>query len=93
MFVGILQIDLLLRGNTSLKDKRQTLKSIKERTRRKFNVSIAEVDNNDLWQRATLGICCASNDKVFANRVLCEVVNFIEGNFSAELLDYSIEII
>jgi hypothetical protein len=93
MFVGVLQIDLLLRGNTSLKQKRQTLKSIKDRTRNKFNVSVAEVDNNDLWQRATLGISCVSNDKVYTNRVLSEVVHFIETNFPAELLDYSIEIL
>ncbi len=93
MVVGILQIDLLLRGNNSLKRKRQILRSIKDRTRRQFNISIAEVDHNDLWQRATLGICCASNDKVHADRVLAEVVRFIEGNFEAELLDYSIEII
>ena len=93
MFVGILQIDLLLRGNTSLKQKRQTLSSIKDRTRQKFNVSIAEVDNNDLWQRATLGICCVSNDKIHTNRMLSQVVKFIETNFHTELLDYSIEII
>ncbi len=93
MFVGILEIDLLLRGNTSLKGKRQVLNSIKDRIRRKFNVSIAEVDNHDLWQRATLGVCCASNDKVHASRILAEVVKFIEGNFQAELLDYSIEIL
>jgi uncharacterized protein YlxP (DUF503 family) len=93
MFVGVLQIDLLLRGNTSLKQKRQTLKSIKDRTRNKFNVSIAEVGNNDLWQRATLGISCVSNDKIYANRVLSEVVHFIETSFPTELLDYSIEII
>ncbi len=91
--MGVLQVDLLIRGNTSLKGKRQVLRSIKDRTRQKFNVSIAEVDNNDLWQRATLGICCASNDKLHANRVLSEVVNFIEGNFPTELLDYSIEIL
>lgn len=93
MFVGVLQVDLLLRGNTSLKAKRQVLRSIKDRTRRRFNVSIAEVDHNDLWQRATLGVCCASNDKVHANQVLCEVINFIDGNFPIELLDYSIEIL
>lgn len=93
MFVGILEIDLLLRGNSSLKGKRRVLSSIKDRTRRKFNVSIAEVDYNDLLQRARLGVCCVSNDKVHANRVLGEVVKFIEGNFQAELLDYSIEIL
>lgn len=93
MFVGILEIDLLLRGNTSLKGKRQVLSSIKDRTRRKFNVSVAEIDHNDLRQRARLGVCCASNDKAHANRVLAEVVKFIERNFEAELLDYNIEIL
>lgn len=93
MVVGVLQIDLLLRGNTSLKQKRQTLKSIKDRTRRKFNVSIAEVDHNDLWQRATLGISCVSNDRAHANSMLSEVARFVETNFPSELLDYSIEII
>jgi uncharacterized protein YlxP (DUF503 family) len=93
MFVGVLEIDLLLRGNSSLKGKRKVLNSIKDRTRRKFNVSIAEVDHNDLLQRARLGICCVSNDKVHVGRVLGETVKFIEGNFEPELLDYSIEIL
>ena len=93
MFVGVLQIELLLRGNTSLKAKRQVLRSIKDRTRRKFNVSVAEVDHNDLWQRASLGICCVSNDKIHADRMLSEVVNFVERNFEIELLDYSIEVL
>ena len=93
MFVGVLEMDLLLRGNTSLKGKRQVLSSIKDRTRRKFNVSVAEVDHNDLLQRARLGFCCASNDKTHANRMLAEVVKFVESNFEAELLDYSIQIL
>ncbi len=93
MFVGVLEIDLLLRGNTSLKGKRKVLSSIKDRTRRKFNVSIAEVDNNNLWQRATLGVCCVSNDRTHASRILAEVVRFVEESFEAEILDYSIEII
>ncbi len=93
MFVGILEIDLLLRSNSSLKGKRQVLNSIKDRTRRKFNVSIAEIDYHDLLQRIRLGVCCVSNEKAHANRVLDEVIKFIEGNFQSELLDYSIEII
>jgi hypothetical protein len=93
MCVGVLQIDLLIRGNTSLKGKRQLLRSIKDRTRRRYNVSIAEVDHNDLWQRAGLAITCVSNDRKHANSVLSDVVNFIEGNFEIELLDYTIEII
>ncbi len=93
MCVGVLQIELLLRGNTSLKGKRQVLRSIKDRTRQKFNVSIAEVEHNDLWQRAGLAICCVSNNRIHVNRMLSEIVKFIEGNFQIELLDYSIEII
>ena len=93
MFVGILEIDLLLRSNTSLKGKRRVLNSVKDRTRRKFNVSIAEIDHHDLLQRIQLGVCCVSNEKAHANRVLNEVIKFIEGNFQTELLDYSIEII
>ena len=93
MFVGVLEIDLLLRGNSSLKGKRKILNSIKDRTRRKFNVSIAEVDHNDLLQRARLGICTVSTNKVHVGRVLGEIVKFIEGNFESELLDYSIEIL
>jgi uncharacterized protein YlxP (DUF503 family) len=93
MCVGVLHIELLLRGNTSLKGKRQILKSIKDRTRRKFNVSIAEVDHNDLWQRAALAICCVSNDRKHANSMLSEVLNFIERSFETEVLDHSIEII
>ena len=93
MFVGILEIELLLRGNTSRKGKRQVLNSIKDRTRRKFNVAIAEVDHNDLLQRAKVGICCVSNDSNHARQMLDEILRFVEGNFQVELLDHCIEII
>ena len=93
MFVGILEIELLLRGNTSRKGKRQVLNSIKDRTRRKFNVAIAEVDHNDLLQRAKVGVCCVSNDRIHAGQMLDEILRFIEGSFQVELLDHSIEII
>ena len=70
------------------------MKSITTRVRSKFNVSIAEVDNQDLWQLATLGICCVSNNKRYTNEVLSKVVNFIvNGRFEAEMLDYEIEIL
>jgi uncharacterized protein YlxP (DUF503 family) len=78
----------------SLKGKRQVLKSITGRLRNRFNVAVAEVDDNDAWQTATIGICCVSNDRRYSNQVLSGVVNFIEaGRFEIELLDYEIEII
>ena len=56
MVVGVCTLDLHLPGVDSLKGKRQILLSLKERIQRKFNVSIAEVDGQDLWQRAVLGV-------------------------------------
>jgi len=78
----------------SLKGKRQVLKSIAARIRNKFNVSVAEVDNHDLWQLATIGICCVSNDNRYTNEVLSKVVDFVTNSrFEVEILDYEIEIL
>jgi len=93
MNVGACRVSLRLPENASLKDKRRVLKSITSRVRNKFNVSVAEVGDHDLWQLATLGICCVSNDKRFTNEVLSKVVDFIvDGRFEIEILDYEIEI-
>ena len=94
MNVGICKISLRLPGNHSLKDKRRVVKSIIARVSNQFNVSVAEVDNHDLWQLATLGICCVSNNKRYTNEVLSKMVNFIAGSrLEAEILDYEIEIL
>ena len=94
MNVGVCKINLRLPENLSLKGKRQVLKSITTRVVNRFNVSVAEVDNQDLWQLATLGVCCVSNSKRHTNEVLSKVVDFIAGNrFEIEILDYEIEIL
>jgi uncharacterized protein YlxP (DUF503 family) len=94
MNIGVARISLRLPENMSLKGKRQVLKSITSRVRHKFDVAVAEVDDNDNWQLATVGICCISNNKRYSNQVLSKVVHFIEGaRFEAEILDYEIEII
>ena len=94
MNVGVCKITLRIPENMSLKGKRQVLKSITSRVRNKFNVAVAEVEDNDAWQMATLGICCASNNKRHSNRVLSQVVNFIEeSRFEIEILDFEIEMI
>jgi uncharacterized protein YlxP (DUF503 family) len=94
MNVGVCKIKLRLPENLSLKGKRRVLKSIITQTRSKFNVSVAEVDDNDLWQLATLGISCVSNNNRYTNEVLSKVVGFIaNGRFDIEMLDYEIEIL
>ena len=70
------------------------MKSITTRIQNKFNVSVAEVDNHDRWQLATIGICCVSNDNRHTNEVLSKVVDFVVGSkFEVEILDYEIEIL
>ena len=94
MHVGVCRIQVRLPENLSLKGKRRVVKSITARVGSKFNVSVAEVDDNDLWQLATIGISCVSNDKRHTNEVLSRVVSFItDSRFDIEILDYEIEIL
>ena len=78
MVVGICSLELRLAENHDLKGKRQVLKSIKDRVRNRFNVSIAEVDDLDAWQRATIGVACVSRDRDVVERTLAHVTTFIE---------------
>lgn len=94
MNLGVCKVRLRLPENQSLKGKRQVLKSITTRVKNNYNVAIAEVDDQDLWQLATLGIACVSNDTQQVNKVLSKVVDFIsQSKFDVEMLDYEIEII
>ena len=94
MNVGVCKINLRLPENASLKGKRQIIKSITGRVENKFNVSVAEIDNQDLWQLATLGVACVSNNGRHANEVLSRVMNFIsESHFDVEIIDYEIDIL
>jgi uncharacterized protein YlxP (DUF503 family) len=94
MNVGVCRIKLRFPENLSLKGKRQILKSVTTRLRNKFNVSVAEVADNDLWQLATIGICCVSNNSRYTNEVLSKAVDFvINARFDVEILDYEIEVL
>lgn len=94
MYIGILKVKLHLPENQSLKGKRQAIKSITARVKNRFNVSIAEVDDLDLWQIATLGVTCVSNSTPFCNETLSKVVDFIAHSRSeAELVDYELEML
>ena len=93
MNIGVLKIKLRLPENETLKGKRQVVRSIIARVRNSFNVCIAEVDDQDYWQLATLGVTCVSNDAQFANEVLSKVLNFISNcRYDCELLDHKLEV-
>ncbi|MBI5286779.1 MAG: DUF503 domain-containing protein [Deltaproteobacteria bacterium] len=93
MFVGICHIDLIIHDNRSLKGKRQVLKTIIDRVKNRFNVSIAEIGANDLWQRSRISLCAVGNDSSLVNSILDNTINFIEGLHIAEIIDHRIEII
>jgi len=86
MHIGVARVELLLAENGSLKGKRMVVKSVAQRVRNRFNVAVAEVDTQDAWQVATLGIVCVSDDRRHTNEVLSKVLEFIE----AERLDADI---
>lgn len=92
MFIGVCTIELHVPASGSLKTKRQSLRSLKDRIRNKFNVSIAEVDDNDLWQKASLAVAAVSNDKAHLNQTMDHVLNMVRAVPELSLLDYQIEI-
>ena len=93
MVVGILQLRVMIRDAQSLKDKRRIVKSLRDRIRNRFNVSVSEVDSLDQRQQATLGIALATNDRVFADQVLAKVVDLVRATPGAVLVDYETEIL
>ncbi len=94
MHVGVCRMMLYLPESHSLKDKRQVARSLSARIRNKFNVAVAEVEDQDLWQRLTLAVCCVSTDSAHANEMVSKVVAFVEeSRRDLELLDYQTEII
>ncbi|MBW2222473.1 MAG: DUF503 family protein [Deltaproteobacteria bacterium] len=93
MVVGICCLDLRISENNSLKGKRRILKRIIERVKHKFNVSIAEVGNHDLWQSSQIGFCMVGNDKRFINSALDKIIYFIEEINIAEITKSDFEII
>jgi uncharacterized protein YlxP (DUF503 family) len=73
----------------SLKEKRQIVKSLKDRLHQRFNVSAAETDHQDLWQRAELSVCVVSTDRRHAERVLREADRLVDGAAGARIVDSS----
>ena len=91
MIVGLCTVELYLPESQSLKEKRQVLLSLKDRLREKFNVSVAEVGDQELWQKAVLGMACVANEQQHVNRVLDQGLNLIRSVPTVDLLKFQIE--
>lgn len=93
MTIGVLQINLLIPGSRSLKDKRRVIKSLKQLLHNRYNCSVAEIDEKDRWGRSRLAVCVVGDDSRFVNAQLNEIVRFASSKNGAELLDYEIEML
>jgi hypothetical protein len=93
MVVGICQIRLIIHDTLSLKEKRRIVKSIVEKVRNRFPVSIAEVGDHERWQSAVIGFCLISSEQVFVRSSIDKVINFIENLCLAEVIVSHTEVI
>lgn len=92
MNVGVMQFQIKLPESHSLKEKRKIVRSLVAQINNRYNVSAAEVDGNDLWQTAIIGVACLSNDKRHTNEVLNKALHFASG-YDLEMMESNIEII
>jgi uncharacterized protein len=93
MVIGVLKVILQTDEVFSLKEKRHIIKSLIERLKYRFNASVAEVEYNDTWKNAVIGIACVSNEAAHADSIMANIVNFVENDGRALLIDYSTETI
>ena len=91
--VAVGTVDIHLPDVGSLKGKRHVLKGLKEALRRRFEISVAEVDHHDSWERATLGLACVSGDSRHANEVISKAMDFIEDHVDGYVTDIEVEIL
>ncbi len=93
MTVGVARVVFRLHGNDSLKEKRRVVKSIVEKSRHRFNVSVAEVGDQDVHQRTTIGVCVIGNDGRLLNSLLDRIIGFMDSLNLADLVEHEIELI
>jgi uncharacterized protein YlxP (DUF503 family) len=91
--VAVGTVDIHLPDVGSLKAKRHALKGLKQRLRQQFEISVAEVDHHDSWQRATLALACVSGDSRHANEVISKAMDFIEDHVEGYVTDVQVEIL
>lgn len=93
MFVGICKFDLVLNEGTSLKEKRQVIRSIIDKLRHRYNISIAETGSQDNLRRAEIGVAVVSNEVRYLEGLLGKIVNFVETNDHVDIVEIYKEIL
>ena len=93
MPVGLLTLELHIPDAQSLKDKRQVLRSLKDKLRRDFNVAVAELDHQDTWQRSVIGVVTISNEEKHVNEVLQKALDEADRILGSFLINQAVEII
>lgn len=93
MTVAVARVTFRMHGNQSLKDKRRVVKSLVEKCRHRFNISVAEVDDQDVHEKAVIGVAVVGNDGRVLNSLLDRVVEFMDSMGLAELVDHELELI
>ena len=93
IIVGLCTVELFIPESQSLKDKRKVLLSLKDRLREKFNLSVAEVDGQDLWQKAVLGLACVADEGRYVNQVLDQALNVIRSVPIVEIVQSRVELL
>jgi uncharacterized protein YlxP (DUF503 family) len=93
MVIGTLTVTLQVPDSASLKDKRQVVRSLTSRLRNTFNVAVAEVDDQDLWQSAVIGVACVSADSRHADEMCQKVLRFVDDHGEALILSSRFELI
>ena len=92
MTVGTLEITLLIRESHSLKSRRRVVRSLTDRIRTRVNVSVGDLGDQNLWQRAVIGVAVVANDGRFVNETLSKVLILVESEPRAEILDQRMDI-
>lgn len=93
MVAGVCRLSLHFRESGSLKDKRQGLRKIIDRVRAKFNAGVAEVADQDVWQRSTVGLAVVGNESRHVQSMLDNIIAFVESLYVAEILDRQVELL
>lgn len=92
MFIGVGRLDLRIPASGSLKAKRHVVKALTGGLRAKFNVAVAEVEHQDLWQRTAIGVTCISESAFHAKKMLHEVERFVGRDGRVEMLECAVDV-
>ncbi|MFH1622098.1 MAG: DUF503 domain-containing protein [Candidatus Omnitrophota bacterium] len=93
MLIGIAKILILIPSSSSLKEKRMVLRSLKNKLRSSFNISIIELDDHEKWQKTTLALATIGTESKQINSLISHTVNYLENYKHIQLLDYETELI